>query len=143
MCFLNFNRRHSNCYLREALSVLYQVNWVPRAINNRDKNAGLKCEASLMFKNRTVTSCFKNSKNSVFKSSTLRCVSYILMEVKMKCMMICFKFSMCFNDRKYHNGVYQRSTELLSNMLHHQLYCGRIKTSLHTRMEFQLQSEPG
>lgn len=45
---------------------------------------------------------------------------------------------MCFNDRKYHNGVYQRSTELLSNMLHHQLYCGRIKTSLHSNYKVSL-----
>ena len=41
---------HSNCSLREALSVLFQVNWAPRVINIRDKNAVLKCGASLSFK---------------------------------------------------------------------------------------------
>ena len=34
----------------KALSVLYQLNWVPRATDVRDKNAGLKCGASVSLK---------------------------------------------------------------------------------------------
>ena len=43
----HFNRHHSNCSWREALSSPYQVNWALRAINIRDKNGGLNRGASL------------------------------------------------------------------------------------------------
>ena len=44
-----------------SLCDIYKVNWVPRAINIRDKNVGLKCGASLGFENCTVTLCFMTS----------------------------------------------------------------------------------
>ena len=54
----DFNRRHLNWCWRKVLSVLYQMNWVPVATKIRNKDAGLKCEAGLSFKNWTVTLCF-------------------------------------------------------------------------------------